>query len=105
MFLLCAEGFTSLLAKAEEDGRLHGVSICQTTPRISNLMFADDSFLFYQANQEEVQVISDALKLYAMASRQCNNLDKSSVFFSSNTTGAQRDCIANALGGEGSGKV
>ena len=61
LFLLCAEGFTSLLAKAEEDERLHGVSICRTTPRISNLMFVDDSLLFCQANQEEVQVITDAL--------------------------------------------
>ena len=45
-----------------------------------------------------MQVITDALQLYATTSRQCINLDKSSVFFSSNTTGAQRDCITNALG-------
>ena len=50
LFLLCAKGFTSLPAKAEEDGRLHEVSICQTAPRISNLMFANDSLLFCQAN-------------------------------------------------------
>ena len=27
LFLLCAEGFTSLLAKAESDGKIHGASI------------------------------------------------------------------------------
>ena len=45
-----------------------------------------------------MQVITDALQLYATTSRQCINLDKSLVFFSSNTMCAQRDCIANALG-------
>ena len=28
LFLLCAEGFTSLLAKAENDVKIHGASIC-----------------------------------------------------------------------------
>ena len=46
LFLLCAEGFTSLLAKAKVNGHIKGVSICRRAPKISNLMFADDSLLF-----------------------------------------------------------
>lgn len=49
LFFLCAEGFTSLLAKVEEEGQLHGVSVCRTTPSISNLLFVDDTLLFCQA--------------------------------------------------------
>ncbi|XP_030923859.1 uncharacterized protein LOC115950759 [Quercus lobata] len=48
--------------------------------------------------KEEVQVISDVLELYAVASGQCINLEKSSVFFSSNTSRMQRDWIKNELG-------
>ena len=48
LFLLCAEGFTSLLSKAEAEGRLHGVQICRRAPSISNLLFADDSLIFCQ---------------------------------------------------------
>ena len=86
LFLLCAEGFTSLFAKAENDGKIHGASICRGAPKVSNLLFADDSLLFYRATQNEVDVSFGVLQTYANASGQCINLEKSSVFFSSNTS-------------------
>ncbi|XP_075665089.1 uncharacterized protein LOC142634697 [Castanea sativa] len=98
LFLICAEAFTSLLAKEEENGRLHGVSISWTAPTISYLLFADDSLLFCQTKQKEVQLLFEVLEFYAVASGQCINLEKSSVFFSSNTTEAQREWITNVLG-------
>ena len=51
---MCAEGFTSLLAKVEMDRWIKGVSICRGAPTISSLMFADDSILFCRANTGEV---------------------------------------------------
>ena len=45
------------------------------------VLFADDSLLFCQANQQEVQVLNDILQLYAAASGQCINFKKSSIFF------------------------
>ena len=84
LFLICAEGFTSLLAKAEIEGRLHGVTLCRSAPSITNLLFADDSLIFCQANKDEVQVVSNTLQLYAKASGQCINLEKSSAYFNSN---------------------
>ena len=62
LFLICAEGFTSLLAREEFEGRLHGVALCQNAPSISNLLFADDSLIFFQANKDVVQVVSDTLQ-------------------------------------------
>ena len=38
LFLICAKGFTSLLAKVELDGRLHGVAVCRNAPSITNLL-------------------------------------------------------------------
>ena len=45
-----------------------------------------------------MRVISEVLELYAATSSQCINLEKSFVFFSSNTPGAQREWITHVLG-------
>ena len=98
LFLLCAKGFTSLLAKAEVDGSIKGVSICRRAPRISNLLFADDSLLFCQATQTEAETINEILQLYVHASDQSINLEKSSVYFSSNTANSQKQDMLRTLG-------
>ena len=46
LFLFCAEGFTTLLTQAKSEGRIKGLSICRAAPKVTNLMFADDSLLF-----------------------------------------------------------
>ena len=73
------------------------MSICRSAPCISNLLFADDSLVFCQANQREVQVLMEILDLYASASWQCINLEKSSIYFSSNTEARHREEIKNIL--------
>ena len=98
LFLLCAEGFTSFLQKAVLEGNIQGVSICRRAPRISHLLFTDDSLLFCRATDKETKVVLEILKLYAKASSQCINMDKSSVFFSSNTSPQIRDLIKVLLG-------
>ena len=85
------------MTKAEIEGRIKGVSICRGAPRITNLLFADDSLLFCQAIQNEGQAIMEILQTYAQASGQCVNLEKSSVYFNSNTTGSQRQQILQIL--------
>ena len=97
LFLICAKGFTSLLAKAEFEGSLHGVAVCRHAPSVTNLLFADDSLIFCQANKNEVQVVSDTLQLYAEASGQCINLEKSSAYFNSNVPVDQKAWIIDKL--------
>ena len=61
LFLLCAKGLTALLKKAESEGRIKGVSICRGAPKITNLMFVDDSLLFSQATRAEGETIAEIL--------------------------------------------
>ena len=98
LFLLCAKGFTALLAKAKLEGRIKGVSICRGAPKVTNLLFVDDSLLICQATQTKGEAIAEILQTYAKASGQSINLEKSLVYFSSNTIGSQKQEMLQTLG-------
>ena len=54
LFLLCTEGLNGLIKRAENNGEIHGFSLCRKGPKLSHLLFADDSLLFLQGNYGRV---------------------------------------------------
>ena len=82
-----------MLNKAESEEMIKGVPICRGAPKITNLMFADDSLLFCQATRAEGETIANILQTYEKASGQRINLEKSSAYFSSNTLERHKDQI------------
>ena len=64
---------------------------------ISHLFFADDSLLFYKVSSQECQHLIDILRLYEAASGQKINTDKSSMFFSANTSEEKKIEILDLL--------
>ena len=98
IFLLCIDGFSSLINNATMNQRISGVSICRGCPKITHLYFADDSLLFCKANSQECQTLIDVLQLYEAASGQKINANKSSVIFSNNTPDDRRCEVLNMLG-------
>ena len=97
LFLLCADGFSSLINKAVRSHTMNGLSICRGCPMISHLFFADDSLLFYKVSSQECQHLIDILRLYEAASGQKINTDKSSMFFSVNTSEEKKIEILDLL--------
>lgn len=97
LFLLCAEGFSALLSKTEEEGRLHGIRICQGAPSVSHLLFADDSLILCRANGGEAQQLQTILQIYEECSGQVINKDKSAVMFSPNTSSLEKRAVMAAL--------
>lgn len=81
LFLICSEGPNALLHKVVEAEELHSIKISRDAPTISQLLFADDNFLFSIANMNEVAIIHDILSTYEVASGQAVNLHKSDFFF------------------------
>ncbi|XP_062017671.1 uncharacterized protein LOC133734024 [Rosa rugosa] len=98
LFLFCAEALSRLLSLEEEQGRLRGVKICTATPSISHLFFADDSFIFCQAELEDCESVKDILRRYEEASGQQINLQKSSISFSRNVPMSKQEGLADFLG-------
>ncbi|XP_062103848.1 uncharacterized protein LOC133814961 [Humulus lupulus] len=98
LFLICAEGFSTLINQFENRGWLHGCKVARGAPRVSHMFFADDSYLYCKANEVEAGNVLTLLDLFEKASGQRVNLAKSSVFFSSNTSSDMRHIICQRMG-------
>ena len=80
LFLLCAEGLTTLLNKEVENRVVNGIMSCQNGVCISHLLFADDSLLFCKYMIGECQQLLSILGQYEAASGQAINRQKTSLF-------------------------
>ena len=96
LFMLCTEGFHALLKNAELLGDIKGVSICRSEPRLTHLLFVDDSLIFCKAKNSECQKPMEILATYERALRQQVNRDKTTLFFSKSTTQDMQDSIKEA---------
>ena len=98
LFLLCAEGLSALIRKAEREKAIRGIAICRGGPRLSHLFFADDSVIFCRASQHDGGALYAILKLYERASGQKINEAKRAIFFSKNTPNSIRSDILSMFG-------
>ena len=98
LFLICTEGLFAFIHRAAKNQCLICISIYKGCPRVTHLLFADDSILFYKASVGESRELRYILQKYKEASGQKINTDKSSIFFSPNTTQETKDEILDTLG-------
>ncbi|KAI9162186.1 hypothetical protein LWI28_024695 [Acer negundo] len=98
LFLFCAEGLTSLLDKAQENGGISGFKCSTGGPIISHLFFADDSLIFAKANDHNCNTIKNILERYAKASGQVINYDKSALCTSPSCPVAEGERLASLIG-------
>ncbi|KAL0458055.1 UNVERIFIED_CONTAM: putative mitochondrial protein [Sesamum latifolium] len=98
LFLFCAEALSHLLVKAESRGELTGVAVSRHGPRISHLLFANDTLIFCQATEEAMICLRRVLKEFEAASVLVVNLEKSAIAFSRNTPEHLQAYLAGLLG-------
>lgn len=84
LFIMCAEAFSNLIRQTEHQKLIHGLNFGKDLS-ISHLMFADDSLIFARAMTDECRNLKRVFECYERASGQIFNMEKSSMFFSSNT--------------------
>ncbi|XP_057803071.1 uncharacterized protein LOC131018358 [Salvia miltiorrhiza] len=97
LFVICAQGFSSLLRGFENQGLLSGITMARHCPSITNLFFADDSLIFFRANEEGAKSLGDVLHSYELASGQTINLEKSTICFSPNMSPACIEKVTTIL--------
>lgn len=98
LFLFCVEGLSLSIREAATTGKIRGCKISTNAPAVTHLLFADDSFLFYNATSEETLEVKAILAKYEELSGQAINLQKSGIFFSANVRRDKQDEIKNILG-------
>ncbi|XP_075663425.1 uncharacterized protein LOC142633021 [Castanea sativa] len=98
LFLICTNGLSAPIHEVAQNQHLIGISICKGCPRVTHLLFVNDSILFYKASAGESQELKQILQKYEAASGQKINTDKSSVFFNPNTSQEVKDEIFATLG-------
>ncbi|WOG89983.1 hypothetical protein DCAR_0209224 [Daucus carota subsp. sativus] len=97
LFIICAEGLSSLIRRYERQNWIHGIKVCRSAPVVSHMLFADDSYFYVKADTTEASKVIELLNIYEKASGQKINNDKSSVFFSSNVIQYNRQDICQVL--------
>jgi len=100
LFLLCAEGLSAMFRREENKGRIRGISVCRKAPQVSHLMFVNDCIIFCNATREEGARVLQILEDYEKNSGQKLNKDKTSLFFSKNTSSETREAIKGMFGAQ-----
>jgi hypothetical protein len=76
IFIICAEGLSSLIKKSEAREEFHGIKVCRGALLLTHLLFVDDCFLFCRADGNECIKLKEILKTYEEVSGQAINLRK-----------------------------
>ena len=74
-----------------------GLQVAPTAPPVSHLLFADDSLLFFKANNVGATEVHHVLDTYCHATGQRINYSKSSIYFSKGVPDSVRQEIKDTL--------
>lgn len=70
LFILCSKVLFGLYTNAQLAGRLTGIRVSKKSPRITHLLFADDTMFFCRSDEKSCQELMGILQKYERASGQ-----------------------------------
>lgn len=81
------------MSRAAEEGTINGCQIAPRAPKVTHLLFVDDSFLFFKVDVTESRKLKSLLNGYGSTSGQSINYQKFSVFFRANVRRDKQEAI------------
>ena len=93
IFLLVADGLSTIINKEISTGQLKELHISRNVPGISHLLFTDDSLLFVQANEEQALKVKNILSTYEKSTGQLIRKNECSVLFGRNCSDSNIETI------------
>ena len=84
LFIFCANILSLALAKEENQKNLKGVKIGRNGLSFTHILFADDSFLFFQNDNKSLIALKKTILWYYFLSGQSINFNKFKLFCSPN---------------------
>lgn len=82
LFLFVADGLARIFNREVKGGSISPVKVARNSPGISNLLFADDSLVFFKATCDQARAVKNALTLFQKCTGQLLSSSKCSILFS-----------------------
>jgi hypothetical protein len=97
LFLLVADGLSALLQSEISNGGVSPIKLCRRARGISHLLFADDTLIFFKANQDQAGRVKGVIDAYAAATGQLINESKCSILFSTGCSEGVQEVVRGVL--------
>jgi hypothetical protein len=95
---MCIDKPSHLISEVVSEGKRKAPKAGRNGHMVSHLMFADDLLLFGEATEEQMQCMIHILDKFCKLSGQQVSNEKTSVFFSTNTSIRLRDKLVRISG-------
>lgn len=98
LFLLVADGLSTLIKHQEALGNLQGIRVCRRAPSVSHLLFADDSLLFFHANVAQATVVKSIIATFERCTGQLISPAKCSMLVNEDGDPSEVHQVRQVLG-------
>jgi hypothetical protein len=95
--LLVVDGLSKLMQQEVHNGNLKELHVCQRAAGISHLLFADDTLIFMEANENQAETIKNLINVYEKGTCQHVNPAKCSMVFGALCPNAQQQKVRDVL--------
>lgn len=98
LFLFVADALSALLRKEVEDQTISPIKVTRNAPGVSHLLFADDSLLFFKADQSQAVQMKQVLENFCRGTGMLINPAKCSILFNKRCPENSQIHISSTLG-------